>query len=476
MSRMSWKTRLATTAVLCCLAMTAQSLRANDAPTESVGHASVYTAPVPEADPGAGLFEPVTQLAGDSCAPCAGNQCGPYPQAFHPPVYYPGLTDYAPTCFGARDWFKETFSCLQHRANQRRLIHEYNERIETAQWPTCCPPWACWGHYCDECPNVGCKNRCCLYELLDSEECHSGCGSHGTGNCSSTHCIPGESGASIESDNVITLASYEPSVLEADYTEIAEPNFITLVGHEMAIDEEEGVYRLGPAPGVMPTNCTVATSTAAPCVPGHDTVCNSTGCTSEGCTTPGCNGGCRGGANHACHGGSNSSSTCWSFGGDGPKTGWSMPFCNSGDGSFSGLFCKRDHGTYVDEYGVEHQCRCTCFGYLHDLIPSCELLPRHACSWGFHCLERAECKCKHVGQEKCPLHSPYLRFGKYNVAYEANPWHFDARDGRVYAAQGLGMPAAMPLAPNVQKTFNFGWGTPVSRLTPIWRNPQQYGP
>ena len=518
MSRMSWKTRLARTAMLCCLVMVANSLRAEDALTESVGHASVYTAPIPEADPGAGLFEPVTQLAGDSCGPCAENSCGPFPQAYHPPVYYPGLTDCAPTCFGARDWFRDTFGCLQHRANQKRLMDEYETRLQTAHWPTCCPPWACWGHYCDECPNHGCKSRCCLSELFGDDECHSGCGSHcveGCSNSSCSHCIPGDSGASIDTvENVITLASYEPSELESSQDD-AGTNSIMLVGHEETVEEEEGVYRLGQTPGqtpaVLPTNCTIPTAAPQPCVSSCDRGCNSTGCNStacnngcrsNGCNTPGCNGGC-----DACS--NQSSSTCWSWAGIGsnspPKTGWAMPFCDLDNSGLSNWLCK-DRGTYVDEYGVTHKRRNPCFGYVHDLIPSCELLPRHACDWGYHCLEPAPCDCphcfrlcklarlrasedyphedgvsnpnhKHHQLGACPIHGrAYLRFGKYDVAYEANPWHFDARDGRVYAAQGLGMPAAMPLAPNVQKTYNFGWGTPVSRLTPIWRNPQQFGP
>ncbi|WP_166825917.1 hypothetical protein [Thalassoroseus pseudoceratinae] len=483
MSWMSWKTRLATMAAICCLAVSANSLRAEDAPTESVGHASVYTAPIPEADPGAGLFEPVTQLAGDSCGPCAANHCGPYPQAFHPPVYYPGLTDYAPTCFGTRDWFKETFGCLQHRANQKRLMAEYETRLQTAHWPTCCPPWACWGHYCDECANVGCKQRCCLSGLLgsDSDECHTGCSTHCTENCSSSHgspCIPGDSGASVTDDSVISLASYDPSELELIQPQ-SSSNLITLVGHEEVAEEEEGVYHLGPAPGVQPTNCTVQTPITNGCVTGNGCVTRPTGgCNSTACNTVGCNGGCRNGGNGCQNGSGCDSSSCWSWsglgGGSTSNTGWAMPFCNNGDGRLSSLFCKHG-GTYVDENGVTHECRRRCFGHVHDLIPSCQMLQCHClqcfgdCSWGFHDLNPAGHDCEARG-------NGFLRVGKYNVAYETNPWHFDARDGRIYAAQGTGMPTGMPLAPNVQKTFNFGWGTPVSRLTPIWRNPQQYGP
>lgn len=58
-------------------------------------------------------------------------------------------------------------------------------------------------------------------------------------------------------------------------------------------------------------------------------------------------------------------------------------------------------------------------------------------------------------------------FGTYDLVYPVNPQHFDARDGRIYAAQGYGTPMAVPLAPNVRHTFNYGWGIPSSRRTAI---------
>ncbi len=67
------------------------------------------------------------------------------------------------------------------------------------------------------------------------------------------------------------------------------------------------------------------------------------------------------------------------------------------------------------------------------------------------------------------------KMGLYSVAYPVNPYHFDQRDGRIYAAQGYGHPVAVPLAPNVEHTFNYGWGLPSSRLTPISRMPGSPG-
>ncbi len=58
-------------------------------------------------------------------------------------------------------------------------------------------------------------------------------------------------------------------------------------------------------------------------------------------------------------------------------------------------------------------------------------------------------------------------FGHYSIVYPDNPAHFDGRDGQVYAAQGVGGPVSVPLAPNVRHAYNYGWGIPSSRLTPI---------
>jgi hypothetical protein len=59
--------------------------------------------------------------------------------------------------------------------------------------------------------------------------------------------------------------------------------------------------------------------------------------------------------------------------------------------------------------------------------------------------------------------------GHYKIIYPVNPYYFDGRDGQVYAAQGYNGPVSVPLAPVVRHTYNYGWGVPSSRLTPISR-------
>lgn len=58
-------------------------------------------------------------------------------------------------------------------------------------------------------------------------------------------------------------------------------------------------------------------------------------------------------------------------------------------------------------------------------------------------------------------------FGKYSRVYPNDPSYFDGRDGQVYGAQGYGTPVSVPLAPVVGHTYNYGWGVPSSRLTPV---------
>lgn len=62
----------------------------------------------------------------------------------------------------------------------------------------------------------------------------------------------------------------------------------------------------------------------------------------------------------------------------------------------------------------------------------------------------------------------------YDIRYPVNPQYVDRRNGRLYSAQGYGMPMAVPLAPNVGHTYNYGWGIPASRLTPTSRPADVY--
>ena len=57
--------------------------------------------------------------------------------------------------------------------------------------------------------------------------------------------------------------------------------------------------------------------------------------------------------------------------------------------------------------------------------------------------------------------------GHYSRVYPVTPYHSDARDGQVWAAQGYGIPISVPLAPVVGHTYEYGLGVPSSRLVPV---------
>ena len=57
--------------------------------------------------------------------------------------------------------------------------------------------------------------------------------------------------------------------------------------------------------------------------------------------------------------------------------------------------------------------------------------------------------------------------GKYSITYADQPGYADPRDGGAYGAQGYGVPVGVPLAPNVRQAYNYSWGTPSSRISPV---------
>ena len=63
--------------------------------------------------------------------------------------------------------------------------------------------------------------------------------------------------------------------------------------------------------------------------------------------------------------------------------------------------------------------------------------------------------------------------GKYHMTYANQPDYVNPNDTQIYAAPGYGMPITVPLAPNVNHTYNYSAGIPASRITTIGNyNPQ----
>ncbi|HEX6986154.1 MAG TPA: hypothetical protein VF170_12310 [Planctomycetaceae bacterium] len=96
----------------------------------------------------------------------------------------------------------------------------------------------------------------------------------------------------------------------------------------------------------------------------------------------------------------------------------------------------------------------SCCGFAHCCLPGIPCL-------GFPCLGVPVPGC-------CAAHGGAIG-GTYARVYALNPYYHDFRDGAVYAAQGYNAPIAVPLAPNVDYQWNYGWGIPPSRITPISR-------
>ncbi len=95
------------------------------------------------------------------------------------------------------------------------------------------------------------------------------------------------------------------------------------------------------------------------------------------------------------------------------------------------------------------------------------------CGGGHSC-----CGIWHMGLCGGPDHGygwRFLDWHSYSMAYPLNPWYYDPRDTRVYAAAGFGAPMTVPLAPTVQTQVNYSWGIPASRITPISRVAPQQG-
>lgn len=102
--------------------------------------------------------------------------------------------------------------------------------------------------------------------------------------------------------------------------------------------------------------------------------------------------------------------------------------------------------------------------YVHGTCDDAFVARNHANSIGLH--NYLLCKFGYFvptgcGGAGCPP------VGHYSRVYAQTPLYHDGRDGELYAAQGYGVPMAVPLAPVVGHTYNYGWGVPSSRLTPV---------
>ena len=59
-------------------------------------------------------------------------------------------------------------------------------------------------------------------------------------------------------------------------------------------------------------------------------------------------------------------------------------------------------------------------------------------------------------------------YGTYSRVYAVQPDYFDPRDAQVYASPHTGVPTVIPIAPGVRHQYNYSWGIPSSRITPLY--------
>jgi len=78
------------------------------------------------------------------------------------------------------------------------------------------------------------------------------------------------------------------------------------------------------------------------------------------------------------------------------------------------------------------------------------------------------CGCR-GGVGSCRLF--WWDLGRQKDIIAVNPGYHDSRDSEMYATQMYGVPTAVPLAPVVRDSYNYGWGMPASRLTPVATHP-----
>ncbi len=249
-----------------------------------------------------------------------------------------------------------------------------------------------------------------------------------------------------------------------------EDDAVPSVTEKAPAAEEDGVARV-PAAGCRAGGCGPACAPNGKCGTGNACGANGKcgngagGCSSDGaCRSGACaaNGGCKAGCNGACGNPGCKGTPCLTC----PSNCLSPEICMGrpytiGDlkRDWHGLSCKAkeacglegcSNGGILHDWWCNQQYRSNCRRAYRNHVLSAHLhnklnyfIPSGCCGEG------------------CPP------FGMYKRVYAADPSYYDQRDTRLYAAPATGVPTAIPLAPNVRYQYNYSWGSPSSRVTPI---------
>ena len=220
-----------------------------------------------------------------------------------------------------------------------------------------------------------------------------------------------------------------------------------------------GMVTPPPAPPVAGAVC--GPCDAGACCPntcdGSPTCCDAAGCCDSNCCCPnGCDGcgnggGCNNGDGNGLLGRRARRNACPQCGGKG------CPACGGrGTGLLGRGGCGRNGGNACGRGGLFGGCfHSSAANYrARNLHASAQLNAYLRCKLGYFLHDGSG----GVGSPLC---------GHYKLVYPVNPGYFDGRDGQVYSAAGYGGPVSVPLAPTVRHAYNYGWGIPSSRLTPV---------
>ena len=187
--------------------------------------------------------------------------------------------------------------------------------------------------------------------------------------------------------------------------------------------------------------------------------CTSIGCASGACANGGLAGGGRGTYCPSCrvNGCRRHSLDTYTF----RDAGQAWSSAGQSVGYAFGSMCPRQQCDWGDEYGCPNNSQ---YGsWLHG-------------QWSEYCAsnqQQCEILRAHIHGKLAYFHpmgnggEGVPPFGCYHLVYAVDPGYSDPRDSQIYAAQGWGIPMAVPLAPTVRHTMNYSAGIPSSRLTPI---------
>lgn len=113
------------------------------------------------------------------------------------------------------------------------------------------------------------------------------------------------------------------------------------------------------------------------------------------------------------------------------------------------LFAKADPATGCHDQGP---CKRWVRGQQRNYLARNQRLSNHLFGWLV--------PAGHLGAGSPP-------FGKYQITYADQPAYTHPQDGQAWGAQGYGVPCTVPVPPTVRYSYNYSWGLPASRLTPI---------